>query len=547
MPPEIPIPDQAEAANVATETERQEISSDITSYVTDKTSNAEVQIGIYERATEFAKESADLGKQLNDGFDTLGIRQVENETDVETVKKEFITKLTRKTTEHLKGQESKIVNATEFIQQVTTFAIDSVKAEKANLSPEAFATKINDALALVSMAVEAISFQDLAANSVTIGDHGWHHLYQDMRDSLALAEGLSDTELSANDKLLLALTAAFHDIGYASKQVNGQQKASSKNYNVDIGHPVLGYVFLKNNAEVFKKVLSEEEFDGFLQMVINHENPERAARAGEKYEKMCKAFAHADAGASVGKDKVPPIIGQVPAVMEYYYTLNQAKVHLESKAITQEQYDVLVGSAKQKVESILQSGDFNPEQAQQLLNVFTDSHIGKNSLNFVLGRLAGEMGPPKVVTTEKEQKLIALEMNLGEAQTIEKYLPGAKDAGAKLAAKVFGEQAGIQWPKDAQGKTPELAQLLAFLISSEGKADGAQPEQNLTLQVGEIQVRATKGANDSVELNTDTIRLTYNPKKQAKGQREFYDRIILALDESNKKLTQAVNETSKNK
>lgn len=520
---------------VVVETELTSNRDIISSYVKDKTSDPDTQNGIYERATEFAKESSELGNQLQTGFDSLGVALEEN-SDIEAVKNEFVAKLTQKTTEQLKGQESKVANAKKYIQQTTTFAIDSVLAQREQLPPELFNKKITDALALVTMAVEAITFQDLAANSVTLGDHGWHHLYQDMRDSLVLAEGLSDTELSANDKLMLSLTAAFHDIGYASNQVNKQQKADSKHYNLDIGHPVLSYVFLKANADVFKKVLSEEEFDGFLQMVINHENPERAAQAGEKYEKMSKAFAHADAGASVGREKVPPIVSQAPEVMEYFYSLNQAQVHLDLGAITIDQYNSLVGSAREKVETILKSGAINKEHADQLRNVFTDTHIGKNSLNFILGRLAGEMGPATVVTTTEGQKIIALEMNLGEAQTIENYLPGAVQAGAKLAVKVFGEQAGIKW----QGRDK---QLIAFLSSRDSNTE--QTRQNITMTVGDIEVTAIKDANNSVELTTDTIKLTYNPEKKAEEQRDFYDRIILALSESNKKLTAAVNETIK--
>lgn len=495
-------------------------------YAEGKTGNLGERQQIYNRSFEYGKKAPELGRQLASTYDFLnvpteGIKT--GETTVETVKAAFITEMNDRIASRLENQETKQVKAKFFIENITEHAL-AVALSDPELTPEEKAQKVENALQLASMAVEAIAKQDVAANAVTLGDHGWNHLVQDLRDSRILAAGLKegDEGLNANEELILSLAAAFHDIGYSSPEVSDHQQLDSANYGLDKGHPLLSFTFVRQNQEKFRAVLSEEDYQALCTIIVNHENPERADQAGPNYEHLSKAFAHADAAASVGVEKVPPMIAQVPDVIRYAYLLNQGDAAVKSGLITEEQYQELKAKAKADVQNILTSGGYDEEQAKQLLNVFTDTHLTAKSLKFVLGRLTGEMGDIQVATTG-EGKKVALAMNLGEAQTIENFLPGAVNAGAKLAVKVFGEQAGIHLSDE------QSSSLMEFMLT-----DNGSPPLNFE----EIGVRATR-QGDSVLLESPSVQLMYNPNEQAREQRQFYDKIVAALNQGKQELAEA--------
>lgn len=166
-------------------------------------------------------------------------------------------------------------------------------------------------------AVRAITYQDTKATVVTLGDHGWMHLTQDLRDAVVIAENKQDTPLSAKEKFILAMTAAYHDIGYAVPEVSDPQRASKGEYSsFDKGHLINSYVYIAGMRKRLQGVLGPEDTQALEQMIANHENPGLAKMAGKRTN-LVESFAIADAGAAFGPDKLPAIISQIPEVLSY--------------------------------------------------------------------------------------------------------------------------------------------------------------------------------------------------------------------------------------
>jgi hypothetical protein len=480
---------------------------------------------------EVAVEVAAAGSQAD-----VGIQAEAQPIDLERISQEFIVKLTHQVKEKLQGQESKLKNAENYIAFMTQNALAVVKESSAELTTAEYRQKIEDSLRMVAMATEAINFQDKAANAVTLGDHGWHHLYQDMRDALKIAEGFNGDKLTAKQQLLIGLTAAYHDIGYASPQINDAQKDSSANYYLDTGHPLLSFVFVRQNADHFRSILSEEEFDALSAMVINHEDPEAAKAAGPDYEILSRAFAYADAGASVGQEKVPPIVAQVPEVMKFLYLLNQVDVKLKSNEIDQSQADTLIENARNEVQASIEQKGFDPDQAAAILNVFTDHHLSGRTFNLLVGRLAGEMADPKVEEAMDGSKRVVFRMNMGEANELEAYLPEAVKAGAVIAVKVFVEQAGLR-VDDQQAK-----QMHDFLLQTDEAGDLEIADLGITLDREVVVDDEGKVVGVVVKLQTGKVSVIYDSSSRAETQRDFYDKIFTAVAAGNEALVGAIND-----
>ena len=479
---------------------------------------------LYERAAEFFQNDAGLiGDELAKGFDQLELPALNNETenfDIEAATAEFVQKLTAKITSELQGQESKMVNAGLFIDLLTSVAINATIPAENTLTSAEKRAKATDAFRVVSLAAEAISFQDLAADAVTLGDHGWHHLYQDMRDALIIAKELKGTDLNNGEQLLIILTAAFHDIGYASPQISGPQQENSSNYGLDSGHPLMSFVFLQKNMEHFQKVLSPEDFTTFCTMVINHENPERADMAGEQ-SKLSESFAIADASASIGMEKLPPALAQIPELIGTMYKIAQVGENQAAGIITKTEAAAAIFDIKAQAKATLSekyANSFTETHLKKLLNVLDDTHIDNRTVLFMLGRLAGEMGDITAEDNDKGERRIILTMNMGESKNIQAYIPEAVGAGATIATKVFMEQVGVKFT-DAV-----FSQIKTYLLD---------PAQTAPLEVAgydkTITVTRISGEPNSVALATDSLKVLYNADEKATKQSEFYNTILNTL------------------
>ncbi|MBU0974870.1 hypothetical protein KKD03_04175, partial [Patescibacteria group bacterium] len=212
----------------------------IKGYLTHKFSSDEDGVGkqhsLLRRVKEFSVGSESTKSTTEIADNLIGDEEQElvvapdMNIDLETTKQNFKDTMMQRMKDVLRGQESKIENADKFISQLSESLFNSIGEQGLNLEEER--NLVEKGLQLATMVVEAINYQDLAANAVSLGDHGWSHLTQDMHDSMVIAEGLKREDLSAKEKLMLTLTAAFHDIGYASPQVADQQQKDSKNYSL---------------------------------------------------------------------------------------------------------------------------------------------------------------------------------------------------------------------------------------------------------------------------------------------------------------------------
>jgi hypothetical protein len=248
--------------------------------------------------------------------------KTEFSADIQSFAQEVITEQR----DILAGQELKIQRMELFVQQMSAWVEiygQEIIAEK-GLEPSSAEAQapIQKLRKMVVDATRAITYQDGQASQVTIGDHGWMHLTQDLRDAVRLAEGMQPDgqSLSTKKKLMLGLVAAYHDIGYSSDSIAGEQQKGPQNYSVDKGHPLQGYVYLQEKTEEFAEIFGQDGSRAILMSVLNHENPERADMAGAEYADVSKAFALADANAAFGPDKLPPVVAQFPETVGYLAT-----------------------------------------------------------------------------------------------------------------------------------------------------------------------------------------------------------------------------------
>lgn len=493
-----------------------------------------------------------LGEQLqpaNDQFE-------QQNTDIEQVVNDLQNKLIKEAENRLQNQESKLERAKLMIAELTTSIFGLVEEKLANLDPDTQKENtakllILKAEKLVRTAVEAVYHQDAAASRVTLGDHGWHHLSQDLRDALAIAEGFNEGELNNTQRALLALTAAFHDIGYAADVVHLWQKEGTQHYDLDKGHPLLSLVFVQEMSDLFHSadderlgLLTAKEFQALQAMVVNHENPERANMAKE-YELLSKAFAQADALAAVGLDKLPPALGENPEFLQlaYLYNVGQSQVDalpLDQQPAAQEELEKQINQLKQKLKvSIEAKYSFDPKQAENYLNILTDSHLGKKSLKFLLGRMTGEATIPTVEESSDGTKKVAVRMNLGEHHRLNQFeLSGAEQAAAKIAVKVLCEQSGIDPTDD------EEAQLIAAITDQLG-----EEQLNLSINNQAVQVSTTVQDEGTAEqssnltilktLETATFKLTVSMSTPAAqpANRAYYDQVYDQLTTAQSLLT----------
>ena len=381
---------------------------------------------------------------------------------------------------------------------------------------------------LVVDATRTITYQDTLGSAVTLGDHGWMHLTQDARDATVIAEGKRGAPLSAKEKFMVGLAAAYHDVGYTVDGVNDQQRASGGVYKgEDIGHPVTSHVYMLSQSEKFRNVLGEKATRGLQQMVATHENPDLAEQAGE-YALIAESFALADASAAFGMDKLPPVLVQIPETLAYMKAMSMAQTKefaviyeriSEPRPSFEEAQNMFNEQVVQKLKNAAYaaidarishkaptSGDGQEQadtalyQADALKNAV--DHFGPRSEAFLLNRTSVE--PARLYVDD--QKRVCFDLNAGFARNLDSkgVAPGATYEASKLTVKLFCEQAALNPSESVKevltavlfyGKAPEAPQLqalteLGISVDAVMKAEPEKEDSYVELATTAIVIRS---------------------------------------------------------
>jgi hypothetical protein len=501
----------------------------------------ELEEEILERASQFALEgNLQIRDQINGLFkkpDNSGDYGLAELDPIEsggvdfTESDGFFTNEIKAHESILSGQELKIARMKQYISDMGHWAsqcVEEYQKQEPNPSADQIRKYTKNIIQLVVDAARSITFQDLKGSAVTLGDHGWMHLTQDLRDAIIIAEGKHGKTLGAKEKLLLGLAAAYHDIGYAAPQVSDAQRASKGDYgSYDKGHPLLSGVYVELHRSQFEAVLGSEDTSALFQIVVNHENPERAKMAGARAD-LAEAFAIADAGAAFGLDKLPPIITQFPEALAYLNAISYFEAHFDDEILpllqpqrdqrpekigdtqedatqghaTEAEQDRIDSLRRKYVEEVINplkqavidqvkkrnlfgadlptyydaiaemiSGEpteLIETQAGAMVNAL--HHFNEMSLKFLLGRMSAESLPVQVI-----DGVVVFDIAAGFAREMEQknIISGAVEASSRLSIKLFSEQAGVELSK-------ELEKLLVKVLS-DNSLDSLIADNNKTL------------------------------------------------------------------
>lgn len=324
-----------------------QVKKTVKDYVTGKDSDPQNQKDMINRTVSVAQEGAkqvrrELAAQFttpdNNGQPVDALKaQIDANTETQSLTRDgLVAQLQQEHQPILAGQELKLGRMEQFTQQMMTWAdeyVDTLQAANSSLTQEKISLLRAETRKLVVDATRLVTYQDTKATAITLGDHGWMHLTQDMRDSITIAEGKRGSALSAKEKLILGLAAAYHDVGYATPEVIDHQISSQGKYGkFDKGHPINSFVFLVSEAKRFRAILGGEDADALFQIVANHENPQMSAQALKRAD-LAAAFAMADAGAAFGPDKLPASIVQIPEFLTYLSTVATFSASFDSQIL----------------------------------------------------------------------------------------------------------------------------------------------------------------------------------------------------------------------
>lgn len=467
----------------------------------------------------------------------------------------------------LENQPEKIQKMELFAQQMSQWVIEYVDNEIASNqelqnNPEASQLLREKAMELVVESARAITYQDIKASAVTLGDHGWMHLTQDLRDSIAIAEGNRGADLSAKEKFMLGLAAAHHDIGYSAPEVSDPQVSGNGDYGTfDKGHPLYSYIYLIRDRKRLRAVLGREDADSLEQIVANHENPEQADRARGR-EDLSEAFAIADASAAFGIEKLPPVVVQIPEVLSYLnalatfdrnagrlarafgtqaedgsYTLSDETRQMLWDDYYQEVVTPLKESAEQTVRDRLGDESVRDEEKHQMRAMLNSiKHFGPISLKFILGRMSAESTTPSVITTENGEKIVSFDIHAGFAREMEEknIIDNTVKSASKLTIKLFLEQATITNLPD------ELQDTLIDCVASNSSSsviDEATVQQLSTHGISVTDVQGSKGPGVSFRSGKVQVN-SYGEAGISEENRSFYyDKIKDNLDVANQRFS----------
>lgn len=473
-------------------------------YARGKTSNEGAQEDILERAASVALTGE---TEVRNNIAALFEKNISVESS------EYAKELIAEQTEVLRGQAEKIQRMEGFVGQMHGWAeqllVDFSAQENANTEKTseqknvAIAEYAQDVRQAVVDAARAITYQDIKASAVTLGDHGWMHLTQDLRDAITIVSEKrpQDNPITAKEQFMLGLAAAYHDIGYAVPEVSDKQKGGEYK-SFDKGHPLNSFVYLAAEADRYKRILGAEDTVALLQIVVNHENPERAHLAKHRKD-LSEAFAFADASAAFGPDKLPPIVTQVPEILAYLgavsmlgseenfatYIYGQMKEPKGSLDEVKQQFkQQVVDTLKQKVVDEITSSERNlhEDQKQALLNSI--DHFGPVSLKYLLGRMSAEASKLRV----NEQGQVEISINAGFARHLDNYMPTSTQAASELIVKLFLEESAILELTEEEHKVTRNA-LIDMVMQN------TQPSTELTAKLQDFGITVTVEENNEEE------------------------------------------------
>lgn len=415
---------------------RQGVSDTVRGYTETKTgkNNAELEKEMQERAVSVARNG---GKIVKREIETIFPNDIVAEAIQQPERSgEYAQVLIQEQMKILEGQSEKVDRMVQFVTQMNEWSNELItefvatESTRTDITAEEVAANIkqyqNEIQQQVVESTRSITYQDIRASAITLGDHGWMHLTQDLRDSYRIASLKRGEDLHSREKFMLGIASAFHDIGYAVPEVSDPQRSSKGKYSTfDKGHPINSYVYLVAQKNKYITILGQEAADALFQIVANHESPEKAERAG-KYSEIAEAFALADASAAFGQDKLPPIIVQIPEVLSYLNAVNMGSsvdkfrfiydqineeitieeaLELFQTEVVQKLKDVVVDRIDEKIQHKSPSGADSKTalmyQSDALKN--TIDHFSPLSLSFLLGRMSAEAAPLQVNPNKKVQ------------------------------------------------------------------------------------------------------------------------------------------------
>ncbi len=513
---------------------------DLDEYVKGKApDNHQLQQGIKERVRSFQEHGS---SRLQSELDELQSLRTDEVVDFQAEDAEFSFESQKEriivfTREQLKNQE--------FKQQKLEFFVTKMLRAVHDLSNEIDDPKEKQELLsrweqVIAKATDAILVQDQKATSVTLGDHGFMHLVADFRDAQRILEAQRGQPLSSEDILLLGLASAYHDIGYASPEVNGLQKEDPRFYSVDKGHPVLSAAFVLSQKEEMLQVLSEEEFQALYHMVITHENPDRAHKAG-RYSDLALAFSLADAAAAYGVDKLPPSMQEEEVVAyvallgfvgQLEHTLNEESVSLardETKSFaeltsSQRYLRLLLDELEKRRQNLVQhaSEKYTTEYATAFVNSL--DHYSSRSIGFVLGRIAGERSSE--IYGDNGYIVIETADGIGRGFDQSSHFTGAAEAARKYVIKMIDELGALKLSKE------EKQAALAFLSNPE--IDLSQEYPNVDLS-GKLNLQTRDDGKLELTAPERKVKILFEPDRVMKSDGDYVDRVTRVLDELSKR------------
>lgn len=545
---------------------RQGVSDTIRGYTETKTRGAKplLEREMQERAVSVARNGAkavrkDVEALFPNDIATEAIQQPERSG-------EYAQLLVQEQMKILEGQNEKIDRMVQFVTQMNEWSnaliaeFTVAEKQRTDIAVEEVAANIlryqNEIQNLVVEATRTITYQDIKASAVTLGDHGWMHLTQDLRDSLSIATLKRGQDLNSREKFMLGLASAFHDIGYAVPEVSDPQRNNKGKYgSFDKGHPINSYVYLVAQRGKYESILGQEAADALFQIVANHENPEKAERAG-KFSDLAEAFALADASAAFGQDKLPPIVTQIPEVLPYlnavrlgssiekfeaiYDQINEdipieEALELFQSEVVQKLKDIAIAKIDDKIGHKPTTTEDSAEdtnidallyQSEALKNAI--DHFSALSLSFLLGRMSAESGPLQVTSDKK----VEFTINAGFARQLKArgVIANTIEESATLTVKLFLEQASL----DISDKS-----LVKVLIDCVAKNELPTLEISEKLQEQGITIDVTTDddgstVDRSVRLESEKIVVISRTDAGISEQNmDFYNGISHHLDVAN--------------
>lgn len=503
--PSPPSVDTQPASETTTPQERLSVSKLAQEYATAKTDKVDSHRQIYDRAIRMAlKGSNDLNKRIEKELPWFRAETVP------ATPEDLSKQLQVQVEIELQGQPEKLMRARDYIEKMSQraaahslfraqelFDLQSPKQIEQPLTlMQLEELQRQEHFTLVREAVAAISLQDICANRLAIGDHGWMHLTKDMEDAEAIAEGRLGRPLTTNELFLVGLLSAFHDIGYADPEVHDKQVEGPKHYGLDMGHPFSSFIYVKKHRKKFDRVLNASEYQAFSMGVLFHENPEKAHHAGAEYEDVAQAFSYADAAAAFGIFKLPPILAHFPEAVGYLSLLEKTgKTDLPTE--------------RAKLEALVR--ERAPVQAEDLLEAL--DHFSPDSLGRVIGRLSAEMAP---ITTSDGVTTLTVRAQVARDFENQGMFAGCVELAVQQTTKLFNELASLQLSKEHQSELWEILQ---------GSGQELSPElaQKISKKV--------EGGVITLLASEKRIAVVFDPTAPVQEQAEYFGAVMRVLRE----------------